>query len=1047
MADILPRDLPAASSVIPTAAIISDDGTTVQRATPLQIVDAARPLASQAEAVAGAENSKIMTALRVTQAGAAVKSITDQFAFSAGPSPTPGVNHLYSDTRFSFGLVGDLQALWGDGFENNTRHFVGNTIGGAAVVGYTKTSLSGVPGNQGGYALGAFVEHDYNSFGYGQYTEIRRRAGAGAGHGQEIAIVNFGSTVDVDPYNQFATNLTDCLRLSVGRTDTPTNTDVSSYAGFYRVGAKARKGMIFGHDSLVMTSGKGDALNFATGHQLQWWSAADQRSAFIRSDVSTAALAHGLVFRNGVTAIQDSAGDDIFKVTPDGAFLADDMPLVSALSSANTYPYAINVYTEADDPTGTGPVASTARVVQSLGTHTKPRYGKHIQVISDGSGVAAGPANADFGAGVSIFRKNWQTNNDPGEIDGLGIVAINGVGDVCGLLYDVGTRDGFSACWEGASRIYLPDGSDTHKVRVQAGVCDSVNDDQYGWVAVKNNGVGGHAFYSGEDGGEWENLVYLTAASAVRFQVTRLGRGYLNGSEIVSDARSGVDIADANLVAFQSVVNAAVASGLSSVKLPAGSYTCTAPIIVPTLTQDFEIILHPNVRVTMHATSGCFIQASNCGGRVFKVTGGGRIDCSAQPVPAPADSFGIIEAQDYVGGLIEGITFDAGGDYRTPKSDSPIFIQGKGMVVNRCVFLGAFDDACVYDSADGVGVDGEGTRITNCYASKVKLFAISKRLARGMTVDGCRIVQAYQGVATGAATGTSGIVAPGLEVTISNTDMIDCAIPVRLSWANSSVISSSTRILGFGLDLDGVVASSGAAVSLRGCDRVICEATIRNGTANTSLHAILLTDETVDGVTRGTTNTTIKGELDGGVGGGRAIFEQSSADTNTSDVVFRGTWDTPIVQVGSNSYFWYASTTDRTKRLWRGGSDKLTIGGSIDFTPGSGSDMLRVRRHDSPTTSYMDQYTDSGGHRYTLYSQDSAAKKTIINTRTISGSAPSSGNCDTELQWNSVTKLTVTLTGFRAALPTYADDAAAGAGGLVTGDAYVTATGAARYKL
>lgn len=729
--------------------------------------------------------------------------------------------------------------------------------------------------------------------------------------------------------------------------------------------------------------------------------------------------------------------------------LAGGNVVLNEKSDADQYLHAVNVYTEADDPTGTGPVASEARTVRSIGTHTKPRYGRHIQVISDGSGVAVGPANADFGYGVSIFRKDWQTNDDPGEIDGIGIVAINGVGDVCGALFDVGTREGFSACWEGASRIYLPDGSDTHKVRVQAGVCDSDNDDYYGWVAVKNNGVGGHAFYAGEDGGEWENLAYLTAASAVRFQVTRLGRGYLNGSEIVSDARSGTIICDPSLVAFQTAINTAVASGLSRVMLPAGDYTCTTPIVVPTLTHDFEIVLHPNVRVTMHATSSSFIQASNCGFKVFRLVGGGYIDCSAQPVPDPADSFGIIEVQDYgPGSVIEDITFDAGGDYRTPKSDSPIFIQGKGMRIERCSFYGGFDDACIYDSGDGTGADGEGTIVNNFYAYRVKLFAISKRLGRDMVFDGGRIVQAYQGIASGAADGTSGIVAPGVELVIENVDLVDCAIPIRLSWADRAIISSSVRILGFGRDLDGTIVSSGTAISLRGCDRVTSEAVVRQtGAASTSLHGVLLTQETVDGVTRQTTNCSIKGEMDGGLGAGRAIYEQNTADFNDSDVTVRGIWDIPIVQTGAGSAFWYTLVSDRTRRLHTGGADKLIIGGSFEFTPASGSDVFRINRWDSPTTQYIVQDTDSGAHRFTHYSIDTNAKKTIFNTRTISGSAPSLGNCETELQYNSVTKVTVTLTGFRAALPTYANDAAAGAGGLVTGDAYVTATGEARYKL
>lgn len=68
MPAIRPDELPAASSVVPGAAIIVDDGSAVEKATPIQIVNAARPLASQVDAEAGADNVKLMSALRVKQA-------------------------------------------------------------------------------------------------------------------------------------------------------------------------------------------------------------------------------------------------------------------------------------------------------------------------------------------------------------------------------------------------------------------------------------------------------------------------------------------------------------------------------------------------------------------------------------------------------------------------------------------------------------------------------------------------------------------------------------------------------------------------------------------------------------------------------------------------------------------------------------------------------------------------------------------------------------------------------------------------------------------
>lgn len=68
MADIRPNQLPAAASVNPAAAIIVDAGGPVEKATPLQVVDAARPKASQGDAETGTDNDRIMTPLRVKQA-------------------------------------------------------------------------------------------------------------------------------------------------------------------------------------------------------------------------------------------------------------------------------------------------------------------------------------------------------------------------------------------------------------------------------------------------------------------------------------------------------------------------------------------------------------------------------------------------------------------------------------------------------------------------------------------------------------------------------------------------------------------------------------------------------------------------------------------------------------------------------------------------------------------------------------------------------------------------------------------------------------------
>lgn len=84
MANIRPNQLPAAASVNPASAIIVDDGGPVEKATPLQVVDAGRPKASQGDAETGTDNEKLMTPLRVSQAIDALGFSGAQLASSSG---------------------------------------------------------------------------------------------------------------------------------------------------------------------------------------------------------------------------------------------------------------------------------------------------------------------------------------------------------------------------------------------------------------------------------------------------------------------------------------------------------------------------------------------------------------------------------------------------------------------------------------------------------------------------------------------------------------------------------------------------------------------------------------------------------------------------------------------------------------------------------------------------------------------------------------------------------------------------------------------------
>ena len=79
---IPPRDLPDAAEVFETDNLVVDNGNTVSKATPVQIVDAGRPLATVQEAAAGVRGDRAMTPLTTA---AAIRALG---AAAAGSFPT-----------------------------------------------------------------------------------------------------------------------------------------------------------------------------------------------------------------------------------------------------------------------------------------------------------------------------------------------------------------------------------------------------------------------------------------------------------------------------------------------------------------------------------------------------------------------------------------------------------------------------------------------------------------------------------------------------------------------------------------------------------------------------------------------------------------------------------------------------------------------------------------------------------------------------------------------------------------------------------------------
>lgn len=108
MVDIVrPSELDAATAVVSSDAILIDTGLVLQKATAAQIVDAGRPNASEAEAIAGTDNFKRMSPLRVKQAidGSAIAADAAE-ALAAAEAALATVSGQGRSVA-SFGAIGD----------------------------------------------------------------------------------------------------------------------------------------------------------------------------------------------------------------------------------------------------------------------------------------------------------------------------------------------------------------------------------------------------------------------------------------------------------------------------------------------------------------------------------------------------------------------------------------------------------------------------------------------------------------------------------------------------------------------------------------------------------------------------------------------------------------------------------------------------------------------------------------------------------------------------------------------------------------------------
>lgn len=178
MADInliFPRELVPAATVAASDVIPVDNGTVVQKATPVQIVDAGRPFATQGQAEAGTDATVAMSPLTTRQAiDALAPSIIQPFvdlaeAWAESPTaPDPGVPTSKSSKTWAGQAEASATAAAGSASSaSGSATAAGNSATAAA---NSAASITGMP----------LVRYDVQTLTTSQRTQVQTNIGGTA---------------------------------------------------------------------------------------------------------------------------------------------------------------------------------------------------------------------------------------------------------------------------------------------------------------------------------------------------------------------------------------------------------------------------------------------------------------------------------------------------------------------------------------------------------------------------------------------------------------------------------------------------------------------------------------------------------------------------------------------------------------------------------------------------------------------------------------------------------------------------------------------------
>jgi hypothetical protein len=504
----------------------------------------------------------------------------------------------------------------------------------------------------------------------------------------------------------------------------------------------------------------------------------------------------------------------------------------------------------------------------------------------------------------------------------------------------------------------------------------------------------------------------------------------------------------------------ALLSGFTDVIFYRGS-TYLVNSIDETVTNDLYIHLEGTIKGSDEAgfedSRLMYIRSSPAKTHSFQMQGGGTVDASNRNYIAGIESGSGMNLGNFDRVYVRGIFFYSADTLAELKGDSGFNpLQCKRVTVSHCWFQG-WNDHAIYASGGALtDPNRESTDliITDCFAKECGTF----RAARGYNrvVFSNNICKDVVGMFISAGDGSAGAAVDSAFTIIISDNICETCNGTAINLLYMEALKSATITgniiydwgqtgLGgvVGIQLRGVQNSIVAnnvikpVAAVTGCDIGVYvqvgtdpDGVVFQSNNNTVCNNTVQVLETAPGFTNAGIVDMVNNTY---IHGNRVLNTTAGYDIQVNDGGVDGS-------VGSN-------------RVVRYTDNGVGFGGAIPEAPLHSSTSARVSfPDDTASTRYM-EIIASASHEFFSYSPTTNGRNLIINATTDNLDTPRTGgdNCVLNLyslgQGISIDGTDDRVTIDLALVPTFADDAAAGAGGLTAGMIYKTATGGLQIKL